>query len=86
MGEGGHSGQPYKVMRSRVCPEKGSLVGGLGTFEGPIMGAILLFLIQDWFADLGVWYLIGLGTVVILFVLSCHEGCGASWMKALVIS
>ena len=50
------------------------LVGGLGTFEGPIIGAILLFLIQDWFADLGVWYLIGLGVVAILFALLLPRG------------
>jgi len=29
------------------------LVGGLGTFEGPIIGAILFFVIQYEFADLG---------------------------------
>jgi len=50
------------------------LVGGLGTFEGPIIGAILLFLIQDWFADQGVWYLIGLGVVAILFALLLPRG------------
>ncbi|MHB1342824.1 MAG: branched-chain amino acid ABC transporter permease [Thermoleophilia bacterium] len=50
------------------------LVGGLGTFEGPIIGAVLLFLIQDWFADLGVWYMIGLGSVAILFALLMPRG------------
>lgn len=50
------------------------LVGGLGTFEGPIIGAVLLFLIQDWFADLGVWYMIGLGSVAILFALLLPRG------------
>ena len=37
------------------------LVGGLGTFEGPILGAIVFFVIQYEFADQGAWYLIGLG-------------------------
>ena len=37
------------------------LVGGLGTFEGPIIGAIVLFLIQNHFGSSGVWYLVGLG-------------------------
>jgi branched-chain amino acid transport system permease protein len=50
------------------------LVGGLGTFEGPVLGAIILFLIQDWFSDLGVWYLIGLGAVAILFALFLPRG------------
>jgi ABC-type branched-subunit amino acid transport system permease subunit len=35
------------------------LVGGLGTFEGPIIGAILFFAIQYAFANFGTWYLIG---------------------------
>lgn len=50
------------------------LAGGLGTFEGPIIGAVLLFLIQDWFADLGVWYMIGLGSVAILLALLLPRG------------
>ena len=37
------------------------LVGGLGTFEGPIIGAIVLFLIQNHYSAGGAWYLIGLG-------------------------
>ena len=50
------------------------LVGGLGTFEGPIIGAVILFLIQDFFADQGVWYLVGLGVVAILFALLLPRG------------
>ena len=37
------------------------LVGGLGTFEGPIIGAIVLFLIQNQLGSSGAWYLVGLG-------------------------
>ena len=37
------------------------LVGGLGTFEGPILGAILLFALQTTFTEGGPWYLVGLG-------------------------
>jgi branched-chain amino acid transport system permease protein len=54
------------------------LVGGLGTLEGPVLGALLLFLIQDWFADLGVWYLIGLGVVAIAFALLLPRGVWGS--------
>jgi branched-chain amino acid transport system permease protein len=50
------------------------LVGGLGTFEGPIIGAILFFMIQYTFADLGSWYLIGLGLVAIAFALFLPRG------------
>ncbi len=30
------------------------LVGGLGTFEGPILGAVLFFAVEAWFGDAGV--------------------------------
>src|SRR5581483_2437291 len=50
------------------------LVGGIGTFEGPIVGAILFFAIQYQFADLGAWYLIGLGLVAVAFALFLPRG------------
>lgn len=50
------------------------LVGGIGTFEGAILGAILFFLIETWFGGLGVWYLIGLGVVALLFSLFVPKG------------
>ena len=50
------------------------LVGGLGTFEGPIVGAVILFLLQDQFGNGGVWYLVGLGTTAILFALYLPRG------------
>jgi branched-chain amino acid transport system permease protein len=50
------------------------LVGGLGTFEGPILGAIIFFVIQQEFADQGAWYLIGLGITAIAFALLLPRG------------
>jgi branched-chain amino acid transport system permease protein len=50
------------------------LVGGLGTFEGPIIGAIALFVIQNEFGDNGVWYLVGLGAAAIAFALLLPRG------------
>jgi len=50
------------------------LVGGLGTFEGPIVGAIVLFVIQNEFADNGAWYLVGLGATAIAFALLLPRG------------
>jgi branched-chain amino acid transport system permease protein len=50
------------------------LVGGLGTFEGPIIGAVLLFLIQNEFSDSGVWYLVGLGATAMAFALFLPRG------------
>lgn len=45
------------------------LVGGIGRFEGAILGAAIFFAIETWFGALGVWYLIGLGAVALLFSL-----------------
>jgi branched-chain amino acid transport system permease protein len=50
------------------------LVGGLGTFEGPILGAVLLFAVQTLFSDGGPWYLIGLGATAGFFALLLPRG------------
>jgi branched-chain amino acid transport system permease protein len=50
------------------------LIGGFGTFEGPIIGAIAFFVIQDRFADQGSWYLIGLGLVALVMTLVAPRG------------
>ncbi len=50
------------------------LVGGLRTFEGPILGAIVFFLLQEFLGDYGVWYLAGLGVAAILFALYVPNG------------
>lgn len=50
------------------------LVGGLGTFEGPIIGAVIFFLLQEFFGDFGVWYLAGLGAVAVFFALAMPDG------------
>ncbi len=50
------------------------LVGGIGTFEGPIIGAVIFFLIEAWFGAAGVWYLIGLGGTALIFALFLPRG------------
>ena len=50
------------------------LVGGLGTFEGPILGAIIFFLIEYLFGETGVWYFVGLGAAAIVFALFLPRG------------
>jgi branched-chain amino acid transport system permease protein len=57
------------------------LVGGLGTFEGPILGAILFFAIETWFGATGVWYLVGLGGAALLFALFLPKGLWG-WVDA----
>jgi branched-chain amino acid transport system permease protein len=50
------------------------LLGGLGTFEGPVLGALVLFGIQQEFQDSGSWYLVGLGAVAIGVTLLLPRG------------
>ncbi len=50
------------------------LVGGLGSYLGPLLGALLLFALQEIFGDFGAWYLAGVGLVAILFALHAPRG------------
>jgi branched-chain amino acid transport system permease protein len=50
------------------------LVGGLGTFEGPILGALLFWGVETLFGAQGVWYLIGLGGTALAFALLLPRG------------
>jgi branched-chain amino acid transport system permease protein len=50
------------------------LLGGLGTFEGPVLGALVLFGVQQEFANQGTWYLVGLGMVAIVVTLLFPRG------------
>ena len=50
------------------------LVGGIGTFEGAILGAVIFFAIETWFGATGVWYLVGLGATALIFALLLPRG------------
>lgn len=57
------------------------LTGGLGTFLGPLVGALLLIALQEVFGDLGAWYLFGIGAVAIAFALLLPGGLVGAWVK-----
>jgi len=50
------------------------LVGGIGTFEGPVLGAVLFFAVETLFGASGVWYMIGLGATALIFSLLLPRG------------
>ncbi len=50
------------------------VIGGLGTIEGPILGAVVYYLLQDNLADLGNWYLVIVGAVAITITLLAPKG------------
>jgi branched-chain amino acid transport system permease protein len=56
------------------------LVGGIGSFIGPILGALLFFALQEIFGDFGAWYLAGVGIVTILFALYLPRGLVGLWL------
>ena len=51
-----------------------TLVGGIGTFEGPVIGAVLFFLVETFLGARGVWYLVGLGAAALAFSLFLPRG------------
>jgi branched-chain amino acid transport system permease protein len=50
------------------------VIGGIGTIEGPIVGAAVFFALQQWLSDLGTWYLVVLGLVSIVITLFLPRG------------
>lgn len=50
------------------------VIGGIGTIEGPIIGAVIFFVLQQQLAQQGAWYLVALGVVAILVVLVAPRG------------
>ncbi|MFD6141850.1 branched-chain amino acid ABC transporter permease [Promicromonospora sp. NPDC060271] len=50
------------------------VVGGIGTIEGPLVGAVLYWALQQVLAPLGTWYLVVLGAVAVAVVLLAPRG------------
>jgi branched-chain amino acid transport system permease protein len=50
------------------------VIGGIGTIEGPIVGVIVFFLLQNTLADYGSWYLLLLGLIGIAVMLFAPRG------------
>jgi branched-chain amino acid transport system permease protein len=50
------------------------VIGGLGTIEGPIVGAVIFFVLQQLLADYGTWYLILIGAIAALVVVFARRG------------
>jgi branched-chain amino acid transport system permease protein len=50
------------------------LIGGVRTLEGPIVGALLFYLLEQYLAQLGSWYLVLLGGLAVLVILWFPQG------------
>ena len=51
-----------------------AVVGGMGSIEGPIVGTIVFFVLQELLADFGAWYFIVLGLVAVAVALWTPRG------------
>jgi branched-chain amino acid transport system permease protein len=51
-----------------------SMIGGMGTLEGPILGTILFFVLQQNLAQDGPWYLIIFGAVAVVVAIWTPKG------------
>jgi branched-chain amino acid transport system permease protein len=50
------------------------VIGGIGSFEGPIIGTIVYFVLRQYLAELGTWNLILLGSFSIILILIDRRG------------
>ena len=57
------------------------VIGGIGTIEGPIIGVIVFFLLQNMLADYGSWYLLILGVIGIAIMLFAPKGLWGFFSK-----
>lgn len=50
------------------------VIGGIGSIEGPIVGAIIYFVLRALLADYGSWYLVVLGLVAVTVMIKAPKG------------
>jgi branched-chain amino acid transport system permease protein len=50
------------------------IIGGIGRMEGPLLGTIIFFILREFFADWGPWYLMLLGIFAIAMTLTMPKG------------
>lgn len=50
------------------------MIGGLGTIEGPILGALIFWALNKFLSDYGTWYLVGLGSMAVVVTLTFKQG------------
>jgi branched-chain amino acid transport system permease protein len=59
-----------------------TVIGGIGRIEGPIVGAIVFFLLRQTLSDLGSLYLLLLGAVAIVTMLAAPKGLWGLFVEA----
>ncbi len=57
------------------------VIGGIGTIEGPIIGVIIFYVLQNYLADYGTWYLMLLGALATVVMLVAPQGLWGLMVK-----
>lgn len=82
----GMAGALIYITKLRVSPEAAFsidwtaamffivVIGGIGTLEGPIVGALVYFGLREWLSDYSTWYLIVLGSFAVVVMLWAPRG------------
>jgi branched-chain amino acid transport system permease protein len=82
----GLAGALYFVGNLRISPDAAFsvnwtafaifmvVIGGLGCIEGPIVGAVVFWVLNRFFSDYGTWYLLGLGLLAIVVTIYSKQG------------
>jgi branched-chain amino acid transport system permease protein len=82
----GLAGALYFVGNLRISPDAAFsvnwtafaifmvIIGGIGRIEGPIVGAVVFWALNRFFAEYGTWYLLGLGALAVVVTLRFRQG------------
>jgi branched-chain amino acid transport system permease protein len=82
----GLAGALYFVGNLRISPDAAFsvnwsafaifmvVIGGLGRIEGPLVGALVFWILNKFFSDYGTWYLLGLGLLAIVMTIYFKQG------------
>ena len=82
----GLAGALYFVGNLRISPDAAFsvnwtafaifmvVIGGISRIEGPIVGALVFWVLNRFFSDYGAWYLLGLGALAIATTLYFKQG------------
>lgn len=82
----GLAGALYFVGNLRISPDAAFsvnwsafaifmvVIGGLGRIEGPLVGALVFWVLNKFFSDYGTWYLLGLGMLAIIVTIFFKQG------------
>lgn len=82
----GLAGALYYLSNLRITPDAAFsvnwtafaifmvVIGGIGRIEGPIVGALIFWVLNKFFSDYGSWYLMGLGLLAIFITVYFKQG------------